>query len=488
MHIQRRQFLKYCIGSAAALGLPMTVIGKLEQALADETLVLPKVIWLNGANCTGCTVSLANLFSDSGPKDIADLFLNTIDLAFHPNLMGAAGDLAVQHLKDTAQGDYILVVEGGIPTAFDGHTCLLWSENGKDVTAMEAVQLLAPNAAAVLSVGTCSSYGGIPAGDPNPTGIVSVNEMTGLNTINIPGCPTHPDWIVWTIAHLLSGEVPQMDDRSRPTVLYGTKVHKSCPYKGQKEAKTFGTPSQCLKELGCKGEKTGSDCPSRKWNNGTNWCIGAGAICIGCTEKDFPDKFSPFYKLEYEYKEFEKPPTEGPDTDQGTLLFNRAEWIAADTMLIAQGQGVAGQIVTIYNAESGTQIGAVSVNQSGLWTLRQENLSPIPGRLQAVSGSLSVVKDVANVPITDNDAFALKRAVWREDKGKLRVVGIGNSGAVVEVFNNTTGASLGQATVDAAGKWKLVLKNPATVSCSVKVVCNGKVSTRAVKNAPGNCV
>ena len=50
-----------------------------------------------------------------------------------------------------------------------------------------------------------------------------------------------------------------------------------------------------LKELGCKGPKTKADCYSRYWNSGTNWCIGANAIRIGCTEKGFPDSFSPFY-------------------------------------------------------------------------------------------------------------------------------------------------------------------------------------------------
>ena len=105
MRIHRRQFLKYCIGSAAALGLPMTILGKLEVALADNTSALPMVIWLNAANCTGCTISLSNLFSDSGPTDIADLLFNTIDLVFHPTLMSAAGDLAVQQLKNTARGE-----------------------------------------------------------------------------------------------------------------------------------------------------------------------------------------------------------------------------------------------------------------------------------------------------------------------------------------------------------------------------------------------
>ncbi len=404
MRIHRRQFLKYCIGSAAALGLPMTILGKLEVALADNTSALPMVIWLNAANCTGCTISLSNLFSDSGPTDIADLLFNTIDLVFHPTLMSAAGDLAVQQLKNAAEGSYILAIEGGIPTAFGGHTCMLWSEGGRDVTAMEAVQTLAPNAAAILSIGTCASHGGIPAASPNPTGIVSVGELTGLNTVNIPGCPTHPDWIVWTLAHLLAGEMPQLDEQRRPKALYGTEIHKKCPLKERDETKTFGVKNRCLKELGCKGPETKADCPSRKWNNGTNWCIGAGAICIGCTERDFPDKFSPFYKLEYEYKNFEKPITEEPNPTEpqpsaGSLEISRAIWREDLSELVVKGNGDAGQIVVVYNRDTNTQLGAVSIKSDGKWAFRLKSPSPIPQRVKVTSGGQAVYKRVAKAPV-----------------------------------------------------------------------------------------
>ena len=308
MRIGRREFLKYCIGSAAALGLPLSALGNLEKAFAAGAL--PTVVWLNGANCTGCTVSLANLFSSKAPTDIADLLVNTIDLAFHPNLMGAAGDQAVDCLNRATSGDFILAVDGGIPTAFGGSACMVWTENGKEVTALEAVRTLAPKAKAVLCIGTCASFGGIPAGNPNPTGIMSVRDASGRSTINIPGCPTHPDWIIWTVAQLLSGATVSLDSSGRPATLFGSEnvnVHKRCPRKETEEAKTFGEEGRCLKEIGCKGPKTQADCPVRKWNSATNWCVGANAICLGCTESGFPDKFSPFYTKNYSYSEYKKP-------------------------------------------------------------------------------------------------------------------------------------------------------------------------------------
>ena len=293
--VSRRDFMKYCIGSAAVLGLNLSVLGKLEKALAAGGG--PPIIWLNGANCTGCTVSLANLFSNNkGTTNVADLLINTIDLAFHPNLMGAAGDLAVAELRSATEGGFVLAVDGGIPTAFGGRTCMLWTEDGREITAMEAVRELAPKAAAVLSIGTCASFGGVAAANPNPTGIQNVSQFTGVSTVNIPGCPPHPDWLVGTIAQLLAGESPRLDSDGRPKAFFGKKIHDNCPRKEEEdEAKSFGIDGLCLKELGCKGPKTKADCYSRHWNSDTNWCIGANAICIGCTEQGFPDKFSPFY-------------------------------------------------------------------------------------------------------------------------------------------------------------------------------------------------
>jgi hydrogenase small subunit len=393
------------MGSAAALGLPLTVVGKLQNAFADASVELPKVIWLNGANCTGCTVSLANRFSDGDVNDVADLLLNYIDLVFHPNLMGAAGDLAVQQLETAAKGSYILAVDGGIPTAFGGHTCLLWTDNkGHEFTAMEAVQKLAPNAAAILSIGTCASFGGMPAGNPNPTGIVSVSELIGKPTINLPGCPIHPDWIVWTVANLLAGVIPQLDDRGRPRALFSQEIHKKCPRKGTGEAKTFGE-DKCLKELGCKGPRTKADCHIRKWNNGTNWCIGANAICLGCTEDGFPDKFSPFYKIEYAYQDYVKPKDEDPpEPDPKTQPFRikKAEWKFDKLELRVEGEGEFKALVEIFDALSGAKLGKVTVDAEGKWKFVQKNPVSVPNRIRAGSKGIWKERDVKDANLAAN--------------------------------------------------------------------------------------
>src|SRR6516165_4950116 len=112
MKVTRRDFISYVSASAAALGLT-SVLGPMTKALASTSG--PAVIWIEGSACSGCTVSLANRISSSAPVDLADLLINTIDLVYHPILMGAAGDLAVQTLQNAEAGNFILAVEGGIP-------------------------------------------------------------------------------------------------------------------------------------------------------------------------------------------------------------------------------------------------------------------------------------------------------------------------------------------------------------------------------------
>jgi len=300
MKVTRREFFNYCAGSAAALGLVRT-LGPLEKALASTSG--PPIIWIKGASCTGCTVSLANRISTSAPVDLADLLIHTIDLVYHPTLMGAAGDLAVQTMQNATAGKFILAVEGGIPTLYNGKTCTINTQNGVDVTALAAVKALAPKAAAVISVGTCAAYGVMSGASPNPTQIKSLSAATGVSTINIPGCPPHPDWIVWTIAQLLAGTTPALDSSRRPTMLYGSTVHSQCSRRNEDWATSLSSTGLCNVSLGCKGRRTHADCPTRMWNNEVNWCVGtvtgsgngADSLCQGCTENGFPDKFAPLF-------------------------------------------------------------------------------------------------------------------------------------------------------------------------------------------------
>jgi len=294
MNVSRRDFLKFCGISAATLGLSATDLFRLKEVLANPNA--PPVIWLQGSACTGCSVSFLNRISTTAPLTAADVLTNSINLIYHPNLMGLAGDFAVDEIeKAYNKGGYVLVVEGGVPTKDGGVACLAWSHDKGDVTFLQAVLELSSKAAAILSVGTCASFGGIPAAPPNPTGVQSVKAATGKKTINIPGCPPHPDWIVWVVVQLLLNKSISLDSSGRPQKLFSRTVHDVCPRKERDEARYFGVDRRCLKELGCRGPETKANCPQVLWNGGVNWCIDANAPCLGCTNPNFPDP-QPLYK------------------------------------------------------------------------------------------------------------------------------------------------------------------------------------------------
>jgi hydrogenase small subunit len=287
MIVSRRDFLNVCKASSVALGLSSLNIIKLQELLANPNA--PTILWLQGSACTGCTISFLNYVSPAAPVDVADLLINDINLAYHNTAMAAAADSGLEALDAAyTKGGYLLAVEGGVPTAFGGHACIAWSRDGRDVTFLDAIRTLAARASGILCIGTCASYGGVSAAPPNPTAVQSVGTATARSTINIPGCPPHPDWIVWTIANLLLGTLGELDDKRRPKWLYSKPVHASCPRKEARDTITYGQDGLCLKKLMCAGPKSRGNCAKIQWNNHTNWCVDANSPCIGCTEPAFP--------------------------------------------------------------------------------------------------------------------------------------------------------------------------------------------------------
>jgi len=270
------------------------------------------VVWLQAAACTGCSISLLNSASPTVKNFLIDQIVPGVhlNLRFHATIMAGAGEPVIEIMEATPKekkGDYILVAEGAFPTATDAIYGAIGERDGKSVTMVERLEELAKDALAILAVGTCASFGGIPAAAPNPTGCKPASEILKIKAIskpliNIPGCPPHPDWFVGTVASIILNGLPKasdLDDNLRPLAFYGKLIHENCPRRAYfdegKFAKKFGDDG-CMYELGCKGPITYADCPLRQWNNGTNWVIGAGAPCNGCTQPEFPDLVAPFYE------------------------------------------------------------------------------------------------------------------------------------------------------------------------------------------------
>jgi NiFe hydrogenase small subunit HydA len=196
-------------------------------------------------------------------------------------------------------GKYVLIVDGSVPTGAGGAYC---TAGGR--SAVDTLREAAKGAAAIVCVGTCSSFGGIPFADPNPTDAWPVSAIVGDKPIiNVSGCPPIPEVITGTLLQFVTtGKLPDLDEHRRPKGFFGNTIHDRCyrrPFYDQgKFAKSFDDEGArngwCLYELGCKGPTTYNACATLKWNGGTSFPIESGHGCLGCSEPGFWDKGS-FY-------------------------------------------------------------------------------------------------------------------------------------------------------------------------------------------------
>ncbi len=186
MAITRRQFVTRLGALAAVVGFSQAEVSKIAEAFAGNTTPFgahstfgkPRVIWVHGAECTGCSTSLlgileapgghplvgnstvttgaalglanvtpsahitvggvaqtaapftlwtnagVNAIEGSALVNIADVVIDVIDLQYHETVMGMGGDLAAQWLHDfvtstptpddPSEDPFVLVVEGAL--------------------------------------------------------------------------------------------------------------------------------------------------------------------------------------------------------------------------------------------------------------------------------------------------------------------------------------------------------------------------------------
>ena len=294
--ISRRSFLKFCTAMATMMALPPGSAQAIAAALVQAKR--PSVIWLSFQECTGCTESLTRSHSPT----LESLIFDMISLDYHHTLQAASGFAAEQAREEAMQafyGKYLLLVDGSIPLNDGGVYSTIAGR-----TNLDLLQEAAKGAAAIVAVGSCAAFGGLPNAQPNPTGAVAVSDIVkDKPIINISGCPPIPAVITGVLAHYLTfGALPALDDLGRPKAFYGETIHDRCyrrpMYEQGKFAKTFDDEGArngwCLYELGCKGPTTHNACATTKWNGGAGFPIEAGHGCIGCSEPKFWDAGS-FY-------------------------------------------------------------------------------------------------------------------------------------------------------------------------------------------------
>jgi hydrogenase small subunit len=292
--VSRRSFMQLCsvLMATAPAGLALTSKKSVFQlAAAIGKTKRPSVIWLHFQDCTGCTETLLR----TSAPDVAHLILDVISLDYHETLMAASGaqaEAALHSAMTDNAGKYVLVVEGAIPMKDNGVYMEMNSRPG-----VEVLREVAAQAAAVIAIGSCAAWGGVPSADPNPTGAVGVDSIiTNKPIINLPGCPPNPYNLIGVVLEYVTmGKLPALDEVGRPRFAYDRVIHENCPRRAHFDAGRFATTfgdeghrkGWCLYKLGCKGPVTHAACSTRHFNEIPNcWPIGAGIPCMGCTEKD----------------------------------------------------------------------------------------------------------------------------------------------------------------------------------------------------------
>ncbi len=298
-HLSRRDFMKFCGAVAAYFSLPKVAIAQMAEAV--EKGPKPSVVWLEFQDCAGNSES----FLRASRPSAAQVILDAISLDYHETIMAAAGhqaEAALEGVVKNKQGQYLVVVEGSIPTGAGGAYCTIGGRS-----ALQIARETCGGAAATIAIGTCAAYGGIPAAAPNPTGALSVADAVpgAKNLINLPACPANVENLTALLVYYMTFKRwPPLDAYKRPLFAYGKSIHDNCERRAHFDAgqyvEAWGDEAhrngECLYKMGCKGPVTYQNCPIVRWNEATNWPIGCGHPCVGCAEPNFWDTMTPFYR------------------------------------------------------------------------------------------------------------------------------------------------------------------------------------------------
>jgi hydrogenase small subunit len=285
--VSRRDFVRICTMAAAAVGLSSSAAAQVAEAVAKG--LKPSIIWLHFQECTGCTESLLR----TSAPGLAEVILDLVSLDYHETLFAAAGHQAEAALKSAMaqnKGKYICVVEGAIPTKDDGIYCMIGGR-----TAIDILNDVAKDAGAIIAIGSCASWGGVAAADPNPTGATGAPMiLKGKTVVTIPGCPSNPyNFLGVALQYATFGTLPALDELGRPQFAFGRTIHEHCPRRAHFDAGRFAEQfgdeghrlGYCLYKLGCKGPQTHANCSVSHFCEVVDaWPIGIGSPCFGCTE------------------------------------------------------------------------------------------------------------------------------------------------------------------------------------------------------------
>lgn len=264
--------------------------------------------WLQCGACGGDTMSLLCADAPDPLRALEDL---NVRVLWHPSLSACSAAENERTVKEIESGEtplHILCVEGSVIRGPTG-TGMYGTHHGRPKKDLLAA--LAARAEHVVAVGTCASFGGIPAScEVEACGLQFLREKkggflgadwtsgSGQPVINLPGCPCHPTVVLGALSALVRDVPLHLDRLGTPTEWYGMLVHQGCTrneyHEYRVEEKDFGERGCLFFHMGCHGPLAHGPCNKLLWNRRSSK-TRAGVPCFGCTKPGFPQA-TPFFE------------------------------------------------------------------------------------------------------------------------------------------------------------------------------------------------
>jgi hydrogenase small subunit len=204
-------------------------------AHAMETKPRVPVLWLHGLECTCCSES----FIRSAHPLVKDVVLSMISLDYDDTIMAASGHQAEAILEEIKHRSTRATTSSpsratrrSTRTACTASWAAGRSSKLKEVCA---------DAAAVISWGSCASWGCVQAAKPNPdrrdAGPQGDHRQADREGPGLPADRRGDDRRADLL--LTFGELPELDRQGRPKMFYSQRIHDKCYRRAHFDAGQF---------------------------------------------------------------------------------------------------------------------------------------------------------------------------------------------------------------------------------------------------------
>ena len=223
---------------------------------------------------------LSESFIRSAHPLAKDVVLSMLSLDYDDTLMAAAGHQAEERSRRRSRSTRATTSS---PSRAIRRSPTTASTASRAASFVDKLRRIAKDAKAIVSWGSCASWGCVQAAKPNPTQATPVHKViTDKPIIKVPGCPPIAEVMTGVVTYILTFDrLPDLDAQGRPKMFYSQRVHDKCYRRPHFDAGQFvehfddagARMGYCLYKVGCKGPVTYNACSATRWNEGLSFPI-----------------------------------------------------------------------------------------------------------------------------------------------------------------------------------------------------------------------